>query len=316
MMARLLKDKRRGPRRPGGQLPLRPDRRVPGHQPRPVPDRPRLCQKHENICVTGDPDQSIYGWRGATISNILEFEQDYPNAKVVRLEQNYRSTPKILAAADAADRLEHAAQGQDPLDAERRRPARPRGRVRGRRQRGRVRRPLRSRRWPTRARPSRTSPSSTASTPCRACWRRPCATTAWPTRSPGAWSSTAARRSRTVSYLRVLANPDDEVSLTRVINMPSRGIGDTSIERLQEYAQSHNMRLMDAMRQADRIETLTRGAGPKIKQFVRHAGRIAGPPRQARPRADRQGDQADRAGEGIRTDQHARTTTAWPTWAN
>ncbi len=207
-----------------------------------------LSDSHKNICVVGDEDQSIYSWRGANIRNILDFEKDYPNAKVIRLEQNYRSTKNILAAASGvvqnnkerigktlwtesaagtpitmyeaysgesealyvADTIEKLLR-QNPLD--------------------RV------------AVLYRTNFQSRQIEEALRRYGRKYLVV-------GGFSFYQRAEVKDIlSYLKVVVGPQDSISLLRIINTPARGIGKSTVEQVEAYSLEHKLSSWDAIGQ-------------------------------------------------------------------
>lgn len=212
----------------------------------------QLAREHRNICVVGDDDQSIYGWRGAEIRNILDFERHFHGAKVIRLEENYRSTPVILEAANAV--IHHnAARKPKRLWTSRKGGA-----------------PIRCLVAPDEMseaevvvadlldrRAKRNLPFSACAILLRMnTHTRPFEEVLRRYRVPyvvvGGMQFYDRKEIRDfMAYLRVLANPRDEEALLRIINVPPRGIGETSIARLAEHAARANLSLYDCLAAPD-----------------------------------------------------------------
>ncbi len=196
-----------------------------------------LAAEHKNICATGDPDQSIYGWRGANIRNILEFESHYPNAVTVRLEQNYRSTKKILAAADALIRHNSARKHKDLFtfndDGE------PVQVVQCNDERHEAA-------WVTQQFQKLHDEQGLPWSDMAVFYRinslsRVMEDTLRNAGVPYQIARGTAFYDRkeikdAVAYLRVIANPADEVNLQRIINTPARGISDKTVKAMQAFA--------------------------------------------------------------------------------
>ncbi|RJP37882.1 MAG: ATP-dependent DNA helicase PcrA [Phycisphaerales bacterium] len=206
-----------------------------------------LTRTHRNICATGDPDQSIYGWRGADIGNILSFERDYPDAAVVRLEQNYRSTKRILAVADALIRT-NVQRKAKALWTEN--PEGPAVRVieveSGDQEAAHVAEDIlrlvadgASRRdmavfYRTNAQSRSLEEAFLARGIAYVVAR-------------GLEFYARKEIKDVIAYLNAIINPADEVSLLRIINTPARGIGATTIDRLRHQADRLGVRLFDVV---------------------------------------------------------------------
>ncbi len=235
-----------------------------------------LNHNYQNLAVTGDPDQSIYGWRGANINNILHFERDYQDVKVVRLEQNYRSTQAILRVADQLIK-NNTQRKEKSLVTEN--------------EEGDAVRLV--------AYPSTDDEAvDIADTIALAISRGQRSAKDFAILYRANYLSRSfehALRSAGVpyqvinghefyqrreikdllAYLYLLNNPDDNVALERIINVPSRKIGKVTLGRLRRYAQDHRMSMLEAAREVNQIDSISNAASKRIAEFVTMVDRLS-----------------------------------------
>lgn len=229
-----------------------------------------LSREHGNLMVVGDDDQSIYGWRGADIRNILDFEKDFPNTTIIRLEQNYRSTGNILDAANHVISLNTKRKGKtlrtdagagDILT-----------RVECLDERDEAE-------WITTEMENRMGSHRTLSPRDFVILYR--------TNSQSRAMEEALRRHDlpyqiiggtrfyerreimdALAYLRLISNPRDAGAFDRIVNYPRRGIGDTSKTALLTWATEQGLSPLEAAAQADRVPTLRGAAATSLRKFA------------------------------------------------
>ncbi|HYI93399.1 MAG TPA: UvrD-helicase domain-containing protein [Bryobacteraceae bacterium] len=206
-----------------------------------------LTDSHKNLVVVGDEDQSIYGWRGADIRNILDFERDYPNAKVIRLEQNYRSTQKILEAAGAVVANNKARKGKTLwTDAGLGEPIQmyeaPDSENEALFIADTIEKVLRDDSKTRVAVLYRTNSQSRQIEEALRRYGRKYIVV-------GGFSFYQRAEVKDIlSYLKVAGSPDDSISLLRIINTPARGIGKTTVEQIEQFAHDHQLSVWGAIR--------------------------------------------------------------------
>ncbi len=228
----------------------------------------QLADAHKNLCVVGDDDQSIYKFRGADITNILDFEKTYPKAKVIKLEQNYRSTSNILEAANQviknnhgrkAKRLWTEQEGGELVTFKRLSTAEEEALfviekiVSGIEDEGRN--------YKDYAILYRTNAQSRA-------FEDKLVKYNVPYKIVGGVSFYQRKEIKDVlAYLKIVANDADSLAVKRIINVPRRGIGDTTIDRINQYALENDLGFFEALVQVDAITEVARAA-KKISEFA------------------------------------------------
>jgi DNA helicase-2/ATP-dependent DNA helicase PcrA len=231
-----------------------------------------LVSGHNNICATGDPDQSIYRWRGADIRNILAFEKDWPDAAVVKLEENFRSTANILEVADNLIANNRNRKQKTLI------PTRPRGadiainvfEDEDDEAQGVVRQIKKLIKHG--ASLSDIAVFYRINAQSRALEEAFIREKIMYQVVRGVEFYNRKEIRDLLAYLKVLVNPDDEIALLRIINTPTRGIGKTTIDRVRAYAVENNISLLDALSKAENVDSLGKAAQAKLAVFVNMLG--------------------------------------------
>lgn len=235
-----------------------------------------LAQKNRNICCVGDDDQSIYGWRGAEIGNILRFETDFPGAKIVRLEQNYRSTNHILSAADRV--IAHnkgrlgktlwSAQGDgEKLELHGLWDGQQEARFVGDKIESLQRKQISLKEIAILV---RTGFQTREFEECFIYM-------GLPYRVIGGQRFYERREVRdALAYLRLIVQPRDDLAFERIINLPKRGIGASTLQKLHETARTKNIALTEAVELADGLRPAVRATlHALMEDFARWRGMLS-----------------------------------------
>ena len=226
----------------------------------------KIAEKYKNICVVGDDDQSIYGWRGADYRNILEFDRHFPKTKVIKLEQNYRSTKSILTAANHVIKNNTLRRSKNLWSAKKND------------------KPITLNVFPTARDESESVVKNLLEQKIRYKKKFKDFAILMRTNHQSRLFEEQLRRNRIpyiliggtrffdrkevkdiIAYLKFILNRNDEVSLLRIINTPSRSIGMRTIAVLNEYCKKNKTSFLNALKNADSIKEIT----PKTKQSIR-----------------------------------------------
>ncbi len=232
-----------------------------------------LAQAHRNVCCVGDDDQSIYGWRGAEVGNILRFETDFPGAQVIRLEQNYRSTPHILAAAGSVIAANKGRLGKQLWTAlgegEK---VRLIGHWDGEEEARWIGEEIEAMQRGTRGMDRMGLDGIAilvrASHQMRSFEDR-FLTIGLPYRVIGGPRFYERQEIRdAMAYFRLAVSPDDDLAFERIVNTPKRGLGDKAIQTIQVCARQNRVSLLDGARIAVESRLLSGKGGGELRVFV------------------------------------------------